>query len=166
MNLSPWLLLLHILGAFLFIGAHGVSMFVAFQLRGQTDRARLAGLLDLSQAATGIMYIGLLTLLVSGIWSGIIGAWFTSGQLWLWVSLGLLIVVAGAMYPMATMPLQGIRWSLGLKTQRDMTAQLGATPASDEALRQQLAAWDPIRPALVGFIGIAIITWLMVMKPF
>jgi uncharacterized membrane protein len=103
MDLLPWLKLLHILGAFLFVGAHGVSMLVAFRLRGQTDRARLASLLDLSQVASYVM---------------------------------------------------------------DMTAELGASPAPDEALQRQLAAWNPYRPAIVGFGGIVIITWLMVMKPF
>jgi len=166
MDLYPWLKLLHILGVSLFVGAHGVSMFVGFRLRGQTDRARLSALLDLSLVATWIMYVGLLTLVISGIADGIIGAWFTSGRLWLWVAVVLLVVVAGAMYPMATEPLQRIRWSLGLKTQKNMTAQLGASPASDDVLQGQLAAWNPIRPAIIGLGGIVIITWLMVMKPF
>jgi hypothetical protein len=166
MDLYPWLKLLHILGAFLFVGAHGVSMFVGFRLRGQTDRARLSALLDLSQNATYVMYVGLLTLLISGVWDGILGSWFTSGRLWLWAAVIILFVVAGAMYPMGTEPLQRIRWSLGLKTQRDMTTQLGASPASDDVLQGQLAAWNPIRPAIVGYGGLVIITWLMVMKPF
>jgi hypothetical protein len=166
MDLYPWLKLVHILGAFLFVGAHGVSMFVGFRLRGQTDRARLSALLDLSLVATYVMYVGLLTLVIAGVWDGILGAWFTSGRLWLWAAVIILVVVAGAMYPMGTEPLQRIRWSLGLKTQKDMTAQLGPSPASDDVLQGQLAAWNPVRPAIVGFGGIVIITWLMVMKPF
>ena len=97
MDLLPWLKLLHILGAFLFVGTHGVSMFVAFRLRGQTDRARLASLLDLSQVATYAMYVGLLTLFLSGVADGIIGGWFTSGRLWIWAAVVLLVVVTGAM---------------------------------------------------------------------
>jgi uncharacterized membrane protein len=166
MDLYPWLKLLHILGVFLFVGTHGVSVFVAFRLRGQTDRARLAALLDLSQVATYLMYVGLLTLLISGIADGIIGSWFTNGRFWLWAAVILLVVVTGAMYPMATEPLQRIRWSLGLKTQKDMTAELGPAPASDDVLQGQLAAWNPVRPAIVGFGGIVLITWLMVLKPF
>lgn len=166
MDLYPWLKLVHILGAFLFVGAHGVSMFVGYRLRGQTDRARLSALLDLSQIATYVMYVGLLTLVIAGIADGIIGAWFTSGRLWLWAAVILLFIVAGAMYPMGTEPLQRIRWSLGLKTQKDMTAQLGPSPASDDVLQSQLAAWNPVLPAIIGLGGIVIITWLMVMKPF
>jgi uncharacterized membrane protein len=166
MDLAPWLKLVHILGAFLFVGAHGVSMFVGFRLRGQTDRTRLASLLDLSQVSTGIMYAGLLTLLIGGIATGILGGWFTGGQLWIWAAMVLLVLVVASMYPLASIPLQRVRWSLGLKTQRDMTAVLGPSPAPDETLQRQLAAWNPMAPAFIGFGGLAIITWLMVMKPF
>ena len=112
------------------------------------------------------MYVGLLTLVIAGVWDGIIGSWFTGGRLWLWAAVIILVIVAGAMYPMGTEPLQRIRWSLGLKTQKDMTPQLGPSPASDDVLQGQLAAWNPVRPAILGLGGLVIITWLMVMKPF
>ena len=47
MDLYPWVVLVHIVAAFVFLMAHGVSAFVAFRIRGETDRTRLAALLDL-----------------------------------------------------------------------------------------------------------------------
>ena len=41
MDLTPyirWIVFLHVLGAFMFAAGHGVSMFVAFQVRRETDR--------------------------------------------------------------------------------------------------------------------------------
>jgi len=51
MDLTPyirWIVFLHVLGAFMFVAGHGVSMFVVFQVRREADRTRLAALLDLS----------------------------------------------------------------------------------------------------------------------
>ena len=165
--LVPWLKLVHILSAFLFVAAHGVSMFVAFQLRNETDRSRLSAKLEVSQNAIGLMYAGLLFLLLSGIGAGIISGWFTSGRLWIWVALVLLVLIAGSMYPLATQPLAGLRWSIGGgKAFRDLTDKLGPSPATDEVLQERLSAWNPVPPALIGVVGLAIIVWLMVLKPF
>ena len=53
MDLTPyigWIVFIHVLGAFVFAAGHGVSMFVAFQVRRETDRARMAALLDVVAA--------------------------------------------------------------------------------------------------------------------
>lgn len=61
---------LHVLGAFIFVSAHGASMVTAFRLRSQTDRGRVAELLELSGLSIGLMYIGLVLLLGGGIVAG------------------------------------------------------------------------------------------------
>jgi len=43
-----WVVFLHVLGAFAFVMAHGVSANVVFRLRHETQRERIAALLDLS----------------------------------------------------------------------------------------------------------------------
>ncbi len=45
---QQFLVLIHISGAFLFVGSHAVSALVAFQLPGETDGARAQALLELS----------------------------------------------------------------------------------------------------------------------
>ena len=64
---------LHVVGAFAFVLAHGISMLVSFRLRSERDRARQAHLLELSSIGVGLTYIGLVLLLVAGIAAGFLG---------------------------------------------------------------------------------------------
>ena len=57
----PWIVFIHVAGAFAFAAGHGVSMFVAFRVRTEPDRARLATLLDLSGTSLGVAGIGMRT---------------------------------------------------------------------------------------------------------
>src|SRR5712671_3955506 len=117
MDLTPylgWLRFLHVAGAIAFAAGHGVSLFVAFQLRHERDRARLGALLDLSSRSLTVAGIGLLILFISGIASGI--ALGSFGQAWIWVAIVLLVVIAGAMNPVGTMYFGRIRAALGQRT--------------------------------------------------
>ena len=76
-----FVVLLHVLGAFTFVAAHGVSMVAAVRLRGERDRVRQVALLDVSAAGVGLMYVGLLVLLAAGIVAGFMGDhWGASGS--------------------------------------------------------------------------------------
>src|SRR5260221_2321401 len=73
MDLTPyigWILFLHVGGAFVFAAGHGVSIYMAFQVRRERDPARIAALLDLSAASLVAATVGLLLLLVAGIVAG------------------------------------------------------------------------------------------------
>src|SRR5919112_3683249 len=100
MDLTPyirWIVFLHVLGAFMFVAGHGVSMFVVFQARRERDRGRLSALLDISSWSLGVAGVGLLVLLLSGILAGVVlGSW---SRAWIWVSLVLLLVIGGLMTP-------------------------------------------------------------------
>ena len=155
--------LLHVLGAFAFVMAHGVSMLVAFRLRGERDRARQATLLELSGQSVGIMYIGLALLLVAGIVAGFMGDHW--GRLWIWASLATLVVVIAAMYVVAT-PFYGrMRAAAGVPGSEQTAARLKppATPADLDALA---TSNRPMILAAVGGIGLVVIVWLMVAQPF
>ena len=95
-----WIVLLHVLGAFIFVAAHGVSMVTAFRLRAERDHGRQAVLLETSAWGVGAMYIGLLLLLVGGIWAGFAGDHW--GSLWIWASIAILVIVIAVMYVVAT----------------------------------------------------------------
>src|SRR3954463_8067566 len=111
MDVTRALVFLHVLGAFMFVAGHGVSMFVVFQARKEADRGRLAALLDLSGWSLAVAGIGMLVLLVGGIWSGIIlGSW---ARLWIWVSLILFVVIGGIMTPVGGAYLRKLRVGLG-----------------------------------------------------
>ena len=164
MNLYPWLVFVHIVGAFVFVASHGVAIWMAMQIRGERDRNRIAALLDLSSASLGGLYVGLLLLLVGGIWAGIVGDWFKFG--WIWLALGLLIAIAVLMYLIATPFFGTLRAALGQRTMQTKKTDPDPVPLSDDEVRA-IAARTPVAPlAAIGVGGLAIILWLMVLKPF
>jgi hypothetical protein len=161
MTLYPWLVFLHIFGAFLFVFGHGTSAVVSFKVRGERDRARIAALLDVSQVSQGVMYVGFVLLLAGGIAAGIVGSWF--GQLWLWAAIALLVVTTISMYAIASPYYGQLRAALGQKAYQRKGAP--PTPVSDAELIAMLHSPRPHVLAAVGGIGLAVIIWLMVFKP-
>jgi len=167
MDFTPyigWIVFLHVLGAFMFVAGHGVSMFVVFQVRRETDRAKLTALLDLSGWSLGVAGIGLLVLFVSGIVAGIVeGAW---GQMWLWTSLALFIVIGILMTPVGGTYLRNLRLAVG---QPPRNAKPGDPPpvlATDAELAAMQASQRPELLLLLGAGGFVVILWLMMFKPF
>ena len=161
MDLYPWLVYLHIAGAFLFVMAHGVSAIVAFRLRAERDPVRMTALLDLSSTSIGVMYVGLLTLLIAGIVAAINRNWFSTG--WPWAAIIVLVVVAVAMYALGSRYYAGIRQALGLPS---MNNKEPGPPRPTEEIVSMLDTRRPEQIAIVGFVGLLIILWLMVLKPF
>lgn len=167
MDLTPyigWIVFLHVLGAFAFAAGHGVSMLVAFQIRRETDRARLAALLDLSAWSLALAGLGLLLLLVFGILAGIVlGSWSRS---WIWISLGLFVLITLLMTPIGSGYLGGVRTALGQRTRAIKSSDPDPVPASDEALAAALASKRPELLLLIGAGGFLMILWLMMFRPF
>ena len=167
MDLTPyygWLVLLHIVGAFVFVMGHGVSMWVSFQVRSERDPTRIRTLLELSSRSLGMVYGGLLLLLLGGIVAGIVGNWFGRG--WIWASLATLVLITVLMYAIATRYYAAVRQAVGLPTYNAPKNAPPPAPASAEELDRLLDSRRPDLIALVGGIGLLVILWLMVMKPF
>ena len=153
----PWFVFLHVAGVFGFLLAHGASVAVMFRLRTERNRERILTLLDLSSASISAFYVSIVVLLGAGILAGFIGNWWRFA--WIWVSLGLFLAIAGAMYPLATGYVRRVRRAVG-------TRASGAPMASDEELDELLSSSRPLIVALVGFGGLLVILWLMLFKPF
>ncbi len=151
-----WAVYLHILGALLFMLAHGASAAVVFRLRRERDPNAVRVLLGLSGVTIPALYLGLLLLIGAGLWAAGSGGWFSAGALWLWVSIVLLVVVLGVMYGMLTPAFKRLRQTVGD----------GSAPVDQAALDQALAAPGPMIGAGLGLLGIVLILWLMVLKPF
>ena len=157
-----WIVLLHVVGAFLFVLSHGVAAWMALVIRKERDRARIAAMLSLSSLSMFGVYLGLLLLLVGGIWAGIVGGHFGRG--WIWASLGVLVLVTAVMYLVATPFFIRLRGAVGAPT-RGVEAD-PALRVSDEEL-VALVARAPVVPIVgVGGAGLLLILWMMVLKPF
>jgi hypothetical protein len=167
MDLTPyvgWIVFLHVAGTFMFVAGHGVSMFVAFQIRKERDRARLTALLDLSGKSLAIAGIGLVVLFLSGILAGIMLGSF--GQWWIWISLTLLVVITGVMTPVGGMYFNRVRLALGQRIARMKPTDPDPVPASDAELAALLTSRAPETLLYVGGGGFLVILWLMMLRPF
>jgi hypothetical protein len=166
-DLTPyigWIVFLHVLGTFMFVAGHGVSMFVVFQVRREPDRGKLAALLDLSGWSLGVAGIGLLILFVSGIVAGIVlNSW---GKTWLWVALALFIVIALLMTPVGGTYLRSLRAAIGQRPGNAKPGDPDPVPATDEQLAVIRASRAPELLLVLGAGGFVVILWLMMFKPF
>jgi len=163
MNWQPWLVFAHILGAFTFVLAHGVSIFVALTVRRERDPARITALLDLSKSAVLIAAFAVVFLLITGIAAGFVGNYW--GQRWIWASLAILILLWAYMSFRGTMYHDAVRRAVGSIGIYDhkLTEPPPADPAAAAAL---LASSRAVELATVGGIGLIAILFLMVFKPF
>jgi hypothetical protein len=163
-DLYPWIVFVHIAGAFIFVMSHGVAAWSSYKLDKERDPGRVRALLELmSESLTGV-YVGILVLLIAGIWAGIMRNWFAQG--WIWAALILLIAIMVAMYLMATRYYGTLREAVGIRTQGTKKDAPDPTPVSQAEL-DALLARNPSGPlAGVGFGGLALILLLMVLKPF
>jgi hypothetical protein len=149
-----WSVFVHLVGLVLFAAAHGVSMFVAFRVRAEREPGVVGSLLTVSQWGVGLMYVGLLLLGLGGLaaaWSGglLLAPWVVAS----YVALAIVLVVM---------------WSVAspyYKRLRELVAEGGAT-VDRGALAGALDSRRPEVLAVVGFVGLGVLIWLMVLKPF
>jgi hypothetical protein len=151
-----WVVYAHILGALLFMLAHGASAAVLVVLLSERDPVKVRVLLQLSQLTVGPAYIALLVLIVAGVWAGIEIQAFSSGQLWLWAAVVVLVVVLAGMYSTMSPVYGRVRQVLGD----------GSTEVNRAELDRALSSRAPLIGAVIGLVGILVILWLMVLKPF
>jgi len=154
---------LHVLGAFVFVLAHGASVLVAFRLRTEREPGRVAALLDLSSLGIGVMYVGLAILVLAGVTAGFIGDHW--GRAWIWLAIGILVAVAAAMYALGTAFYARMRLAAGAEVPAQLAARYDPPPTAAD-LGPMLASNRPFILAAIGGIGLTAIVWLMVAKPF
>jgi hypothetical protein len=159
-----WIKLLHILGAFAFATAHGVSVGIALRLPHEKSLERMRALLDLSGVFFGVGYAAIGIMLLAGIAGGFVGHYWSRG--WIWLSLGLLLAVAVYMSLVVTTYYHRVRKAVGLPYDEKWKRQPAVEPANGADVAALLAQGRPLLLTLVGGIGLAVVLGLMVFKPF
>jgi hypothetical protein len=160
----PWIVLLHVAGAFLFVIAHGASIWTVNVIRREKEPARIAALADLSGSSLTVAYVGLLLLLVGGVWAGIYAGFFGSG--WIWAALALFVIIAVAMYAIATPFFKRLRVALGQRVMGTPKDAPDPVAAADGEIVAIAAGAPAMALNVIGFVGLLVILWLMVVKPF
>jgi uncharacterized membrane protein len=163
-NFTPWIVFLHVVGAFMFVSGHGVSMFAVFAERKERDRGRLGALLDLSGWSLAVAGIGLLILLVSGIAAGVMLGSF--GRWWIWISLALFILIGILMTPVGGTYLRGLRAAIGQRPRNAKPGDPDPVALSDGELAALQASNRPEVLLALGAGGFVVILYLMMFRPF
>jgi hypothetical protein len=160
----PWIVFIHVAAAFVFAAGHGVTMYVAFALRRERDRARMTSLLDLSGWALGSAGVAVLVVLIAGILAGIVaGSW---SRAWIWLSLVLFILIGVAMTPIGGAWFNKLRVALGQRTRAFKATDPDPVPVSDGELAALQASNVPGILLAIGGGGFLVILYLMMFKPF
>jgi hypothetical protein len=155
----------HLVGVFGFLLTHGASTAVALSLRKERDPQRVRALLELSSWSLAGFYVSMLVLLAGGITAGFLGHWW--GQGWIWAALGVLVVMMGAMYGLATPYFNRLRQAVGAPTSgKRRRGSEPAPPTQVVQLEPLLRSSRPMVVMVVGIVGLVAILWLMVYKPF
>jgi hypothetical protein len=164
MDLYPWIVIGHVFFVIVAFGAHGTSAFAMFQARRETDRARLAAVLDLSGTSLATAGVGLIVALLLGIGAAVMGGHF--GRLWPWAAIGVVILTFGVMTPVGANPMTDLRKALGLPGRGDKPGAPPRQPGTDEEVQAAQARLRPTLLSIVGIGALAILVWLMEAKPF
>jgi hypothetical protein len=145
-----WLKFLHIVGVGAFLLGHGVSAGSSLMLRRASTDAVRAALLRVSIQSAAVYYPALLLILVTGVWMGFEGHLW--GTRWIWTAIVVLVVVIVVMS------------ALSVPYHKARDAANAKPPIED--LEPMVKRGRPIELAVVGTIGLLILFFLMVFKPF
>jgi hypothetical protein len=165
-----WLVFVHLAGLVAFLLAHGASMYLAFRVRRERNRAVIAALLELSGRSSQASYGGLLLLGVGGLGAAYNASQLTAG--WIVASYVVIVVVLVAMWAIGSYYYYGLRGALGIASSggggrgRGNRPAEPAPPMDDAELFRQLDTRRPEALAAIGSAGLVILVWLMVLKPF
>jgi hypothetical protein len=162
-----WLIFTHVLGVFTFLLAHGTAVAISFKLRGERNVESIRALLDLSNGMRAVTSILLLVVLATGIAAGFTGNWW--GHLWIWVSLGVLVLMGVSMTILGSRPLDRIRRLLVQSSELShskVSSLLSPGAAGEQEFVRILVATRPRLLTAIGAGGLALILWLMMFKPF
>ncbi len=158
----PWIVFVHVLSMLIFFMAHGASMVMAWRVRRERDLARIQAILDLSTAAIPVAYGSLLLLIIAGVAAGVMGGWFAMG--WIWAAIALLVVLFILMYAYSARFFKPMREAVGLPYHEPLNSNL--KPKSQAEIEAAVQAGNPALLFVGSLAIVAVILWLMMMKPF
>src|SRR2546427_164889 len=136
----------------------------AVGLRQEGELAGIQALLVLSNVATQGLYVGVVILLIGGITAAFMaGLW---GRGWIRAAIALLVALIAFMYAGATPYYGAVRRAAGLGYYIIGKRGGGPEPVNTGDLARLLGSSRATELTAVGTIGLLLLVWLMVMKPF
>jgi hypothetical protein len=143
---------LHVLSVFIFMFLHGVSAIALFVIGRQNNPEHVHALLALRGAVSPMVAVFSILILVTGVIAASMGDWWQMG--WPGVSLALFIAIAVLMTLFGRRYFDRISRAFNPNAAEavDLPSLLGRPPA--------------VLLSAVGIIGVGVILWLMLFKPF
>jgi hypothetical protein len=157
-----WLLYAHIGSVLLFVLAHGASAAMALRLKAEPSTDGVKALVLLSTVSSRVMYPFLLLILITGLWLGAAGGWF--GRAWIWAAIAALVVTYGLMILMGRQ-YHPLRVAAGQGRGSDRRREPGP-PATPDDIRRMTLSTNPWPITVLGVVALAVLLWLMILKPF
>ena len=165
MDLYELFVTVHVLAAIVFVAAHAVSAYAVFRLRGVSDVAVAGRLVKASKRGLIVAYLALAVIVLTGIVNGVMGGWFTS-RLWIWVSLIVLAAILVVMHFYGSRRMDDVRRSAGIEPIIKEKGEVLQPAQGPEQIGAATGRLQPVLLAVVGVGGFALVTWLMIAKPF
>jgi hypothetical protein len=162
--LIRWLVFVHILAALTFFLAHGTSAAMAFQVRKETDFARIRALLDLSWSTMIVMGVSFLILGLTGIILPFLIHIWNKGYIWLSIVLMIFVFLYMAMFN--ENHYKQLRRLVGLPYMKGSKQLPAEPPSSPEEVTALLQKTSTTGLVVTGYVIPAIVLWLMIFKPF
>jgi len=161
---TQWILYLHVLSAITFFLAHGASAAMVFQIRKETDFARIRAMLDLSGTTIMAILFAFLALGLTGLaLPFLVQLW---DKVWVWLSIVLMLFVAVWMGWFNEKSYKELRRLVGLPYMRGNKSFPAQPPASAEEVAAHLKKINVHAVAFIGYAIPAFVLWLMTFKPF
>ena len=157
----PWLVFLHVLAGFVYILTHGVQAGVMWQLRGEAEPERSLTLISAMPRLT-VLRIVLVVLLASGLIAGFMIPWWRQG--WMWISFAVLAIEGVLMNRFGNAYFDLLVGSA--RQAVEDRKNILADSSSLERFHAARASWHPVGVTILGLVGLAVILWLMMFKPF
>jgi len=135
---------------------------MALRLRQETTPDGIRSLTDLSKRTNRAMYAFIVLIVITGLFLGFQGRWWSHG--WIWAALGLLLITIGIMSVLSRR-YNAVRAAVGLPV-RSRGRVTTASPASPEEIRRLVEAAPAGLMTAIGVVALALLLGLMILKPF
>lgn len=157
-------LYVHLGSVFAFLLAHGASAGASFQLKKERSLQGAQPLLEMSTSWLYVTQASLLAIVTTGVTLGFLGREWSHG--WIWAAL---VVLFGLFIFMGFSGYHNARRILGIPYFR---SKKGVKPSVEDpteraaALQTNLGRARPGQLLIIGSVGLLVILWLMVFRPF
>ena len=155
-----WIVYLHVTVIFIFLIQHAAEIIVTFKLREQKEpEGVFATYSFMPNNNSRNLRITYSLIIVTGAVAGFMSVWWRQG--WMWAALGVMIVIWIVMNQI------GGKYLTAVDAITEQAIKNKADESANEKFRQDLKRRrEPEIMTITSLIGMLIILWLMMFKPF